>query len=269
MRCDLHLHTTCSDGALAPEALAEAARAAGLGLIAVTDHDTTAGVARARAAAAAGLEVLAGVELTCTRDGEDLHLLGYGIATAHPRMVAWQETVGARRQARVGEIVDRLRALGVAIGVEDVRLPPGNRTAGRPHIAAALVRLGRVRTVQDAFDRWLADGGPAAVPAAGPSVEQGIAVVHETGGLAVWAHPSLEDAAAFAELRDAGLDGAEVWRPGLPPAASAHLEGAARRANLLLSGGSDWHGGTPPLGTWYLSARRVEPLLACLRSSNG
>lgn len=262
MHLDLHLHTTCSDGALAPEALAAAASRGGLHAIAVTDHDTTAAVEPTRRAGAAlGLRVIPGVELTCELDGADVHLLGYGIDPAHDALHTLTDRLAAMRRERVAAIVARLRGLGVAITVEDVRPPERNVSIGRPHVAEALVRLGAVRHFQEAFARYLADGGPAYVPGRGPAVADGIAAVARAGGCSVWAHPDLEDARRFARLRADGLDGVEALRPSLAPVASAALESAAREAGLFVTGGSDWHGGNPPLGSWYVTDRHVQGLL--------
>ena len=262
MHLDLHIHTTCSDGTLAPEAVVEQARRSGLHAIAVTDHDTTAGVARAQAAAATlGVRVIPGTELSCSWNGREIHLLAYGIAPDHPSLQAVTDRMGALRRDRVARIVERLRGLGVSIEVADVQAPAGNVSIGRPHVAEALVRRGTVRHIQEAFSRFLADGGPAYEPARGPDVEQAIAAVAEAGGCSVWAHPSLDDAREFGRLRAAGLGGAEVLRPNVAPTTSSALEHAARDAGLLVSGGSDWHGGNPPLGSWYVTHRHVAALL--------
>jgi hypothetical protein len=260
---DLHLHTSCSDGALTPEELAHAAKRAGLHLIAVTDHDTTVGVDRARGAAAGlGLTVLAGVELSCNLEGEDLHLLGYGVDPRNLSLADLTSSVSAARLERIVEIVRRLQRLGVPISVEDVRTGEECAAAGRPHVAEALVRLGVVRTPQEAFDRFLADRGPAHVPSGGPDVAKGIAAVHEAGGVSVWAHPAPQDARRFATLAEIGLQGVEALRPALQPAESLAIEHAARAAGMVVSGGSDWHGGSRrALGSWYVTERHVGQLL--------
>ncbi len=259
---DLHLHTTCSDGAQPPEAVVGLARRAGLHAIAVTDHDTTAGVGPAREAGVReGVLVIAGIELSCELEGAELHLLGYGVDPDHPGLRALTERRTGMRRERVGHIVERLRGLGVAITDADVRVPHANVSVGRPHVAEALVRLGIVRTFQEAFARYLRDGGPAAVPSRGPAVAEAIAAVAAAGGVSVWAHPSLEDAAAFPRLRAVGLDGVEALRPSLTPVQSSALEVAAREAGLLVSGGSDWHGGPPALGTFYVTDRHIPALL--------
>jgi hypothetical protein len=262
---DLHLHTTCSDGAVAPSVVPALAHRAGLHAIAVTDHDTTAGVAPARAAAAPlGLLVIAGTELTCELDGREVHLLGYGVDPDDAGLAQLSARRHARRRERVTEIVARLQALGVRVQVDDVTVPPGNVMVGRPHVAEALVRLGVVRSLQEAFTRFLADGGPAFVPSHGTPVADGIAAVAAAGGCSVWAHPDPGDVLAFPRLRAMGLEGVETLRPAQAPTVSSALEQAAREAGLLVSGGSDWHGSGPPLGSWFVTDRHVGALLARL-----
>ncbi len=263
MRCDLHVHSTCSDGALAPAELVAAANAGGLDVLAVTDHDTAAGLeaARAAAAAAGGPRVVAGIELTCSLDGAEVHLLGYGIAPGHPSVEAFAERGAALRRERLAAMVERLNGLGVAIRVEDVAVEPGCRSVGRPHLARALVKRGTVPNFQEAFVRYLGDGGPAWVPSRGPDLREGIAALGAAGGLTVWAHPTLEEAKRFAAARALGLDGVETIRPRLEPAVSLALEQAAREAGLLFTGGSDWHGAPPALGAWYVTERHVGVLL--------
>jgi predicted metal-dependent phosphoesterase TrpH len=266
VRVDLHLHTTCSDGSLSPEELVAAANAGGLDAIALTDHDTAVGVARAQAAADAtgGPRVIAGIELTCSLEGAEVHLLGYGIDPVHPSIAAFAERGAALRRARLAGMVAKLNALGVRVRVEDVTVPPGCASVGRPHLAAALVRRGAVSSFQDAFNRYLADGGPAWIPSGGPPVAEGIAATREAGGVSVWAHPSLEDARQFPRVRAFGLDGVETVRPRLEPTVSLALEQAARDAALIFGGGSDWHGAPPPLGGWYVTERHVGELLSRL-----
>ena len=265
MHLDLHIHTTCSDGHLAPEAVVTQAHRAGLHAIAITDHDTTSGVERARQAAAPlGLRVIAGTELSCNVQGDEMHLLAYGIDPAHSAIAAVTDRLGTLRRDRVGTIIGRLVELGVSISVEDVQAPDDNASIGRPHIADALVRKGAVRHVQEAFSRYIGDGGPAYVPSRGPDVVDAIAAVREAGGVSVWAHPRIDDTRRFGMLREMGLGGAEVLRPNLAPVTSSALEHAARDAGLVVSGGSDWHGGNPPLGSWYVTHRHVAGLLGLL-----
>lgn len=264
MHLDLHLHTTCSDGSVTPEALVVAAEGAGLHAIAVTDHDTTAGVepARRTAEARGRLTVVAGTELTCSLVGREAHLLAYGIDPAHAAMGGFVERGAALRRARLDAMLGRLRALGVVVGADDVELEAECAAVGRPHLARALVRTGAVESVEEAFTRYLGDGRPAYVPSRGPDVREGIAAIAAAGGLSVWAHPALEDAREFARLRELGLDGVEALRPSFDPATSIALERAAREHGLVVTGGSDWHGGSrPPLGAWFVTEAHVGAFL--------
>jgi predicted metal-dependent phosphoesterase TrpH len=264
MRIDLHIHTSCSDGLRDPDSVVELARRASLDLIAITDHDTLAGVGPATAAAArlGSIRVIPAIELTCVFRGADLHLLGYAVDPGHPELAQRAASLAVRRKARIGEIVARLNALGVAIDVSDVTVPPGNAAVGRPHVAQALVRLGRVATIQEAFAQWLRDGGPAHVAGAGPDVAEGIAAVLAAGGCPVWAHPAPKDTRYFQELKDSGLVGAEAFRPSQPPADSAAIEQAAQACGLVVTGGSDWHGGPrPALGSWFVTEKHVAGFL--------
>ena len=247
---------------MAPEALPEAARRGGLHAFALTDHDTASGVRAAQAASRAlGVLVIAGTELTCDMDGREVHLLGYGIDPDDDGLAQLSQRRAAARRERLAAIVERLQRLGVAVGIEDVVVPPGNAAPGRPHVAEALVRRGVVRTIQEAFNRFLADGAPAFVPPGGTPVADAIAAVSAAGGCSVWAHPSLEDVPRFARLRDVGLEGIETLRPGVAPTVSLALEQGARECGLVVSGGSDWHGGPSVLGTWFVTERHVRGLL--------
>lgn len=262
MHLDLHMHSTCSDGSQTPDAVVRAAARAGLHAIALTDHDTTAGVALARAEAKrAGIRLITGCELTCAFGGDDLHVLGYGVDPDHPALAAFTGRMFALRQERMAVIVERLNALGVPLSVADVILPAGNAATGRPHIAEAMLRRGFVRTIQEAFSRFLGDGASAYVPARGPDVAEAIAAIAAAGGISVWAHPSLEDARHFGHLAEMGLGGIEALRPSVQPTHSSSLEHSARDAKLVVSGGSDWHGGLPALGAWYVTDRHVAALL--------
>ncbi|MDO8666821.1 MAG: PHP domain-containing protein [Gemmatimonadales bacterium] len=264
MHLDLHLHSTCSDGSLAPAALVQAARRAGLHAIALTDHDTTAGISPARRAAGAdgGPIVIAGVELTSSLDGAEVHLLGYGVDPDHVSLAAFTDRAARARNERMAAIVSRLQALGVGITLEDVTVEAGCVSVGRPHIARALVRVGAVPNFQEAFNRYIRDGAPAFVPSHGPDVREAIVAVREAGGCSVWAHPRLEDIRSFGPLAAIGLDGIEVLRPSVEPAVSIALEQEARGLGLLITGGSDWHGGTrPALGSWFVTEKHVRAFL--------
>ncbi|HXY19052.1 MAG TPA: hypothetical protein VEH83_03575 [Gemmatimonadales bacterium] len=263
MHLDLHVHSTCSDGALAPAAVAGAAQRAGLGLIALADHDTDAGVEPARAAVAGSrTSVLAAIEITCLRGGRELHLLGYGFRSGDPGIAALSARAAQARRERLAALVERLGALGVRIAVADVTTEPECASVGRLHLARALVRRGQAGSINDAFARFIGDGAPAWVPSRGPDVGDAIAAVAAAGGCPVWAHPAPEDAEHFPALAERGLAGVEALRPALDPHASVQLEQAARAAGLVVTGGSDWHGtARPALGSWYVTENHVGAFL--------
>ncbi len=260
MHLDLHLHSTCSDGSLPPGEVVAAARRAGLGVIALADHDTVAGVAPARAAAAAwgGIAIVPAAEFTCELDGAEVHLLGYAFRLDDPEVGAIVERAATGRRERLAAMVERLRELGVALAPEDVTAEPECASIGRMHLARALVRHRVASSVSDAFGRFIGDRAPAFVPSRGPAVADAIAAIAGAGGCAVWAHPSLEDARQFARLKAWGLAGVEALRPSLDPVSSSALEASARAEGLFITGGSDWHGGTrPALGSWFVTERHV------------
>jgi hypothetical protein len=264
MHLDLHLHSTCSDGSLAPRDVVGAARRAGLGMIALADHDTVAGVAPARAAAAAlgGIGIIAAAEFTCELDGAEVHLLGYAFRLDDPGLAAIAARAAEARRGRLAAMLERLRDLGVALAPEDVTADPECASIGRMHLARALVRHRAASSVTDAFARFIGDRAPAFVPSRGPAVADAIAAIDEGGGCAVWAHPSLEDARQFGRLKAAGLAGVEALRPSLDPVSSSAMEASARAEGLFVTGGSDWHGGTrPALGSWFVTERHVGAFL--------
>jgi predicted metal-dependent phosphoesterase TrpH len=243
---DLHMHSTASDGAATPTAVVEAARKAGLIAICLTDHDTLAGIPEARAAGERlGVRVIAGVELSALdAAGYETHILGLHIARPEPLQLALDAYRIARRE-RALAIVARLNELGVAVTVDAVLAAAGDAAIGRPHVARALVSGGFARDHREVFDRWLGAGRPAFVEKRRLAMAEAFALIHEAGGLAVYAHPggegSRERVVALAAL---GMDGLEVRHPGHTAADIARLGVLAEQLDLLPSGGSDWHGAT-------------------------
>jgi predicted metal-dependent phosphoesterase TrpH len=243
---DLHLHTTASDGRLAPAALVSLAARAGLRVISITDHDTVAGLAEARhAAAGAGLRLVDGIEITAFECGRDVHLLGYFFDPLDPALARFLETQRAGRRTRVREIADRLRQFGIAVDVDAVlaTASPKGGSIGRPALADALVAGGHAVDRQDAFDRWLGAGRPAFMPRNGPSVAESIAAITGAGGIASLAHPGVlgmdAEIPAFAA---AGLGAIEVRHRDHEAAAEARYRAIAAALGLAVSGGSDFHG---------------------------
>jgi 3',5'-nucleoside bisphosphate phosphatase len=246
-RTDLHLHTTASDGRLSPEALVDEAARAGLTAIAVTDHDTTAAVEDVqRSARARGLDAIAGIEITAVEDQRDVHVLGYFFDPTHDAFGRFLADQRAARVARALEIVERLEGLGMP-----TELPPSltdtaarsGRSIGRPQIAGAMVQAGHVASTQEAFDKWLGQDRPAFVPRTGPSLERVIDAIHRAGGLASLAHPGRTRIdARIPALAAAGLDALEVYHSDHDATAVERYRGMAHALDLLITGGSDFHG---------------------------
>ncbi len=268
MRLDLHVHTTASDGSLEPGEVVRAAATGGLGLIAITDHDTTAGFPEAeRVAKESGVRVVPAVEVSTTHDGHDVHVLGYFVDPFSPALLAHRKRAVTLRRARMQSIVSHLRKAGCGVGMEAVLAAagPGHRMLARPHLATALVRAGYARSVGDAFHRYIGDHCPAFVPTDLLDPQQGIELILASGGAPVWAHPPDDLLRPLLPvLIEAGLVGLEVYRPGVPPARLRSLLQHARATGLLVTGGSDWHGHdrNGPLGAFYLDEDLVRPLLA-------
>jgi predicted metal-dependent phosphoesterase TrpH len=254
MRCDLHMHSTCSDGSLSVLELVDAVHAAGVSVFALTDHDTVDGLAQAaERARTLGLTLVPGVELSTRFEQNELHILGYGFDPAHPLLTAKLEEQTKARHGRIPALVSRLNELGVPLRVEDVYEVAGAANPGRPHVAKALALRGFVRDTEDAFRRYLNDSGPANVKKRVPSPGEAIAWIHEAGGKAVWAHPlarAIQRPGGFdalvRELRNEGLDGIEEVHPSQDPNARRRVRRAARELGLRLSGGSDFHGEATP-----------------------
>jgi predicted metal-dependent phosphoesterase TrpH len=245
VRIDLHLHSTASDGSLSPSALVCAARAGGLHIIALTDHDTAAGFDEGNDAGIGSIHVIPGIEVSTTHECGDVHVLGYFIDPKHARIVAYMRDAEERRRERMRTMLGRLDEMGVNVPWEEVLAAagPAARVIGRPHLARALIVRGYAQSHAEAFDRFIGDHGPAYMPVDLATPRQAIELIHEAGGIAVWAHPRFEafqrELGRFVEW---GLDGVECYRPRCDPTESLQLESETRRLGLLTTGGSDWHG---------------------------
>lgn len=265
---DLHAHTTASDGQLRPAALIDAAKAAGVGILAVTDHDTTAGVAEAaEAARMAGIRLVPGVELSAEGAPGKCHLLGLGINPEDPALTRTLAEISAARRERNARMAERLRALGVPITLEEVTAAaPAGANVGRPHFAAVLVAKGVVASTREAFDRYLSDEGPAYVTKQTLSPGEAIRLVQGAGGRCFLAHPGLLRLAEhetpetrIRALKALGLDGIEAYYSKHTPAETERFVRLAQKLGLLLTGGSDFHG--PDISEARLNAiRDGQPL---------
>ena len=259
---DLHSHSTASDGAFAPALVVELAHKAGLSAIALTDHDTLAGVAAAREKAALlGVRVVAGVELSVIDGEREVHLLGLHIARVD-MLEGELAAIREARRARAVAIVAKLNALGVPITEDLVWTEAGDGAVGRPHIAKALIAGGWVRDQREAFDRYLGAGRPANVDKYRLNAVDGIRLVHDAGGIAVFAHPGSDGRRERIEpLVAAGLDGIEVRHPSHSAADISRLTALTEFFGLVPSGGSDWHGaieGPRVLGALHVPAEWLD-----------
>jgi len=244
---DLHLHTTASDGRCTPAELVARAAAAGVTVMAATDHDTTAGIAETRAhAGRRGIRSIPGIEITAVADGRDVHMLGYFFDPDDAALAEFLAAQRATRVARIGAIAERLASLGMPVDISPLLAEAARQTGksiGRPKIARVMIDAGYVADTREAFDKWLARGCPAFVERAGASPEEVIAIVHRAGGLASLAHPGrtgIDD--RIPALCDAGLDVIEVYHSDHDAAAVDRYGRLARDLGLLVSGGSDFHG---------------------------
>ena len=239
---ELHSHTTCSDGSLTPSELVQRAYQRGVKALAITDHDTMAGWDEAIAAAAPlNIEIVPGLELSTVYNGRSLHILGFYPNTQKLQKPLQNRVEGRQRRAR--KMADKLAALGYPITLPDLS---GAMAPGRPHIARALKQAGHVSSHEEAFERFLKDDGPAYVPYEKFTAQAGIQLLLSCGAVPVWAHPfifrggSVES--VLPELLAAGLMGIEVYHPTHSPSDVRKLEKYCQKYNLLMTGGSDYHG---------------------------
>jgi 3',5'-nucleoside bisphosphate phosphatase len=251
MRIDLHTHSSVSDGTDTPAELVRKARAIGLDVVGLTDHDTFDGLAEAAAEGdELGVEVVRGMELSCSRQGSSMHVLAYGADPASPGLAEEMARVRDGRLGRLAGVLAKLAALGVPVSEAEVMAQVGDSpSVGRPHIADALIKAGHVQDRQEAFDRFLADGGLAHVPRYTIELERGIDLIHQAGGLAVIAHPwgrgreqLLPPSVLKTLARDHQLDGIEVDHQDHDAETRRKLRTLADNLGLLPTGSSDYHG---------------------------
>ena len=248
-RVDLHIHTTASDGSLRPKEVVNYAKEKGLAAVAITDHDTTRGVREAlEEGRRIGLEVVEGVELSVDFSGGTMHLLGYFIDPENEELNERLRVVQRARAERNERMVKRLNELGMEISLEEVRALASDGQVCRPHFAQLLVKKGYVRDVDEAFERFLRKGGPAYVEKFRFPPSEAIEFIRRAGGIAVLAHPftlNLDEESLerlVRELKDAGLEGIEVFYPDHTPEQTALYRDLARRYDLVITGGTDYHG---------------------------
>ena len=273
-RIDLHTHSCHSDGLLAPEELVALAAQRGVGLLALTDHDTTAGCAAAAAACAArGIRFVPGVELTCQWRGREIHVVGLDVDTAEPGLVARLAELARYRRRRLSAICERLTRAGLDGGGIEAAVAAAKPVPTRTDIARELVRRGLADNIAAAFKRWLAHGRPGHAPADWPELDATVRCIGAAGGHAVLAHPHHYrfSGGALRELgtafRAAGGSGVEVSLAGMGPNDASRAASLARHCGLAGSVGSDFHEpGLPwrPLGRFAKLPDGVVPLSARL-----
>ncbi len=254
MRIDLHTHSAVSDGTQPPAELVRAAAAAGIDVMALTDHDTLAGVPRAAAEGRrVGVRVLPGLEMSSRLRGASVHLLAYFVDAFYPPLADELARIRDGRQHRTAAIVDRLVAHGLPLTAADVRRAAGSAASiGRPHVADALVELGVVTDRDEAFARWLADGRPGAVPKYEPGTAAAVALVRAAGGVPVIAHPWGRPSAdvltpgTLAALGEHGLVGVEVDHDDHDADTRRRLRALVRELGMVVTGSSDTHGAGKP-----------------------
>jgi predicted metal-dependent phosphoesterase TrpH len=273
---DLHMHSTASDGALPPEEVVGRAASAGLSAIALTDHDTLAGLpAAVEAGQRLQVRVIAGCEFSTMAPWGEMHVLGYFLPLGSDLLEEFLANCRADRERRGNEIVDRLRKLGLKVTREDIMREADGASIGRPHVARALLRIGAVRTIQEAFDRYIGWHRPGFVEKRLPTFKAVADLVHSVGGIVSAAHlRDRADLALLTDLKAQGLDALETRHPVHDPDQRSRLTDLALGLGLLRSGGSDWHsdeqvqhpgaqmGGQEIPDEWLVELESVRPVVA-------
>ncbi|MBI4294646.1 MAG: PHP domain-containing protein [Chloroflexi bacterium] len=244
-KVDLHLHTTASDGSLTPEQMVKRAVEVGLEIIAITDHDTVAGIEPAMAAARSypGLTLIPGVEINTDVPQGEVHVLGYFVDYHHPEFASKLETLRRSREERAQKMIARLAGLGIPIEWRRVRELAAGESVGRPHIAQAMLEKRYIGTLKEAFTKYIGRDGPAYVERYKLTPDEAVTLVVRASGLPVLAHPAGIDGleTLVPRLKRQGLIGLEVYYPGYTSEMVAELSQLARRNSLLTTGGSDYH----------------------------
>ena len=263
---DLHTHTTCSDGNDSPRELVDRAVAAGIGILAISDHDNLAAILEARDhAAAKGLTLITATELSCQFDGVDVHVLAYGVELDHSDLNLRLASFRSTRDRRGELMVEKLARNGITISIERVREIAGNGSLGRPHVARALVEAGVVPTIEDAFREYLREGRIGWVDKERFRIDEAVELVRRAGGLTSIAHPSLyaDHRRLVPRLLDMGIDGIEIMHPDVGGDDRHHYKRLAADRGKITTGGSDDHGqgGRKTIGQIRVPESMITPIL--------
>lgn len=279
-RIDLHLHTTHSDGSVIPAEVLALAKKAGVTALAITDHDIVDGIPEAIAVGAQlDIEIIPGVEVSSLYGDSEIHILGYFLDWKDASLGRHLATLRESRHQRNPKIISQLNDLGLEISYEEVRALAATESVGRPHIARVLIAKGYVTSAKEAFERYLAEGRPGYVARTLPEPAEAVAWIRAAGGVPVLAHPTWLKASGdnlsklLGQLKASGLGGIEAYYSTHTPQQTAQYLDLAKRLDLLVTGGSDFHGVTKPdievgkgRGDLKVPERLVEPLRALARA---
>lgn len=264
---DLHTHTYHSDGTRSPQEVIDVARAHGLEIVAISDHDNLAAYFEIKKYAdECGVTLIPAMELSCGYEGVDVHVLAYAFDALDERIAQRLRRFRETRHRRGYAIVERLRTLGVSISAERVDQLAGGGAMGRPHVARALVEAGHVGSVAEAFDKWLGTGKPAYVEKERFQIREAVELIRSAGGLTSIAHPTLypNHEELVPRLLDAGIDAVEVLHPDVDEASRERYTNLARFRGKFTTGGSDDHGAvktSETLGTIRVPETMIQPIL--------
>lgn len=264
---DLHTHTTCSDGKLHPFELLKKAETRSISVVSITDHDTMeAHRLLRREGSLTTMMIVPGIEVSCTENGRDIHILGYFLDPDNKELLNYEQHFRADRERRARRMIELLGTIGVTVSFDDVVDHAQSAPIGRPHVAAALVERGHVASIHEAFDRYLDTGKPAYAPRSPFSIREAVDLIRRCGGVSCVAHPhrSFMDGTAFAHLLASGIEGVEVYHPSHWPSTRNHYHASASAHDLIISGGSDFHGSREydeqNLGSVGISEEQFETL---------
>ncbi len=265
-KSDLHVHTTFSDGSLTPLEVVKWASNKDIHAIAITDHDTIEGIEYAiEGSKLYDVLIVPGIEISCMCEDEEIHLLGYYFDLLDEKLLEKLRVLKNSRETRGERIIEKLNKLGLVLTLREVHDIAGNGVIGRPHVARAMINRKYVSSVQEAFDKYLDKHKPAYVDRYRLSLKEGISLIHQAGGVAVIAHPGLiKNKRIFYDTIKMRIDGIEVIHSKHSPEDVLKYEQIANENNLIITGGSDFHGDTiddiPVLGDYFVDYSQVELL---------